>query len=61
MNALMVIGLCLLAPTIIITVGCAIYEIEKIVKEDPTLGVLLITFVMGIVGSALLIISLYQK
>ena len=59
MNILTIIGLCLLAPAIITTVGCAIYEIAKMVKEDPTLGALLITFGMGIVGSVLLIISLY--
>lgn len=58
MNGLMILGLCLLAPAIIISIGYSIYEIIKMVKEDIKLGVLLIVFVMGFVGSALLIISI---
>lgn len=58
MNGLMILGLCLLAPAIIISIGCSIYEIIKMFKEDVKLGVLLIVFVMAFVGSALLIISI---
>lgn len=59
MNGLMILGLCfLLAPAIIISIGYSIYEIIKMVKEDIKLGVLLIVFVMNLVGSALLIISI---
>lgn len=58
MNGLMILGLCLLAPAIIISIGYSIYEIIKMVKEDIKLGVLLIVFVMAFVGSALLIISI---
>lgn len=58
MNTLTIIGLFLLAPAIIISIGSSIYEIIKIVKEDIKLGVLLIVIVMSFAGSVLLIISI---
>jgi type III secretory pathway component EscS len=60
MNALMIIGLCLLAPFLVVVIVGFIESIVDALKEDPfEFGVILIAL-MAVAGSTLLAVSMYS-
>jgi hypothetical protein len=59
MNALMIIGLCLLAPFLVVVIVGFIESMVDALKKDPfEFGFILITL-MAVVGSTLLAVSMY--
>jgi hypothetical protein len=60
MNILTIIGLCLLAPFLVVMIVCFIGSMVDTLKKDPFEFVVILIALMAVVGSTLLAVSMYS-